>query len=359
MWIKLLFLVLTAVLVSRILRFVYVLGPHRTLHAHSPGPCRNIAPITSGAEGIALSKNGLAFLSSGYKTDDVTDERIRNAKGKIYTFDFNKPDDDASEMKIVGDVTLVAPHGISLWEGSKSIFIFVVNHGLSEDTVEIFKYNKTDTLTHLKTVRSPLFTSLNDVVAISDVSFYVTNDSSRRAGLLKIIELALLYPGASVVFYDGERGAKVVDRGTLFNGIAQSTDGRFVFVSHMLDQAIDIYQHEEDNSLSQIKTISLGSVPDNIFYDPVTGDLLVSCTIPFRYFQTTADYDLKGPSHLLQVKPSGGKDNPFETYRILEIFADDGNLLSSSSSAAIYKNQLLLGSVLEKAAYCRIIDWKE
>ena len=51
--------------------------------------------------------------------DDVFDGR----PGKIYLFDFNKPNDPIKELAIEGNVDLVnsGPHGIGLWEDKKGV----------------------------------------------------------------------------------------------------------------------------------------------------------------------------------------------------------------------------------------------
>lgn len=344
------------VLAWRILGFVYFMGPHRTIHTHWPGPCRNLAPIRSGAEGIALSSlQGLAFISSGYKTADVTDERIKNSLARVFLFDFNKPDGDAKELELIGDVRLASPHGISLWEDKEGIQIFLVDHRLTEDTIEIFRFEPPLSLRHTRTIYNPLFANLNDVIATGDSSFYVTNAASVRDGPLLTISFLLQLSTGSVVYYDGVTARQVAGNGKILNGITSSSDGRLIFVSYMVDEAIVVFRREGDGSLMRVQTISLSAILDNLFYDPATGDLLASCGIPIGFFTMITDYGHKAPSHLLRIRPlSGGRDNPFETYNIVELFADDGYLLSVSSSAALFQDKLLLGSVLEKAALCEI-----
>lgn len=331
---------------------MYWLGFHRTIHRHWPGPCRNVNPIESGAEAIALSSQGLAFMSSGYKTPDATDERIQRAVGRIYLFDFNKSDDGAKELIIKGDITLEIPHGISLWEDAEGIQIQLVHHRSAEDTVEIFRFHPPEVLLHVKTIRSPLFVDLNDVVATSNSSFYVTNMASLRPGILQTISFLLQVPTASVVYYDEDDAKLVVRNCNILNGITRSSDGKFLFVSYMFDEAVAVFQREQDGSLTRSETISLSAVPDNLFYDTDNGDLLVSCGIPIGFLRMITDYDHRAPSHLLRIRPLGGPRDPFRSYDVVEIFADDGKLLSMSSSSAKYNNRLLLGSVLHKAALC-------
>ncbi|XP_071820768.1 serum paraoxonase/arylesterase 2-like [Apostichopus japonicus] len=356
MWWKIIILGISVVLAWRIMGFVYFMGPHRTIHTHWPGPCRNLAPIRSGAEGIALSSQGLAFISSGYKIADVTDERIKNSLARVFLFDFNKPDGDAKELELIGDVRLASPHGISLWEDKEGIQIFVVDHRLIEDTIEIFRFEPPLSLRHTRTIHNPLFANLNDVIATGDSSFYVTNVASVRDGPLLTISFLLQLSTGSVVYYDGVTARQVAGNGKILNGITSSSDGRFIFVSYMVDEAIVVFRREGDGSLMRVQTISLSAIPDNLFYDPATGDLLASCGIPIGFFTMITDYGHKAPSHLLRIRPLSGerRDNPFETYNIVELFADDGNLLSVSSSAALFQDKLLLGSVLEKAALCEI-----
>ena len=58
----------------------------------------------------------ISFKGFRTNTKDVYTKR----PGRIYLFDFNKPEDAAVELKIIADPSykLVSPHGISIWTDS-------------------------------------------------------------------------------------------------------------------------------------------------------------------------------------------------------------------------------------------------
>ncbi|PIK32845.1 putative serum paraoxonase/arylesterase 2-like, partial [Apostichopus japonicus] len=178
-----------------------------------------------------------------------------------FLFDFNKPDGDAKELELIGDVRLASPHGISLWEDKEGIQIFLVDHRLTEDTIEIFRFEPPLSLRHTRTIYNPLFANLNDVIATGDSSFYVTNAASVRDGPLLTISFLLQLSTGSVVYYDGVTARQVAGNGKILNGITSSSDGRFIFVSYMVDEAIVVFRREGDGSFDESPNHQFVSYP--------------------------------------------------------------------------------------------------
>ena len=58
----------------------------------------------------------------GLRAPPPGNDYVKNRKGRIYKFDFNKPDSGVEEVKIVNadEMLDLNPHGISLWEDKKT-----------------------------------------------------------------------------------------------------------------------------------------------------------------------------------------------------------------------------------------------
>ncbi|XP_071838424.1 serum paraoxonase/arylesterase 2-like [Apostichopus japonicus] len=354
--------ILAALFVIRYLaKQVLLLGFHKTAFTHWPGPCRSVSPVEHGAEDMVLTKNGLAIITSGIDVayrGDVTDPRISAAPGKLFAFNFNKPEQNATALEFaIGTDSEFSPHGISIWEEGSETRIFVVNHRQDAETIEIFKLIgdiAKPKIEHIKSVQNPLFTSVNDVLATGPSSFYATNDGYLRFTAWRVLETLLSRPWGSVVHYDGSEAKVVVDSTFEYNGMGLSLDGQFVYIARPFSSSIMIYERSsETNDLAFHQEIAIGALPDNIFVHPVTGDLWSGCTaILHRLLAAFENIDNWAPSLVVRVRPLGTKDHPFEQFKVYDVFSDDGHIMSSSSSAAVVGNGLLIGSVMQKLVYC-------
>ena len=57
-----------------------------------------------------------SFSLQGLKALFPDSPYFKDVRGKIFSFDFNKPNDPPKEVKVVGvDPNTFQPHGISLW----------------------------------------------------------------------------------------------------------------------------------------------------------------------------------------------------------------------------------------------------
>lgn len=352
------------IIVQYVISLVIMRGYHRTVFPHHPGRCRNVSPLKTGSEDIALSSDGLAFVTSGIKLFHKlmpADSRINNFEGSIYLFDFNTPEKPAKKLRIMNLPKMkdFAPQGITLWEASNGgpISVIVVNHRLREarDTVEIFSFDRgTLTLHHQKTIFNELFRSLNDVAATGPSSFYVTNDGFYHFSPLRLVERFGMFPWGTVLHVNADNTLKVLSRMYEVSGIALSPDGKFVFITSPYGQDIHVYERDEDEKLRIYHKISLGTAPDDVTFDMATGDLIVSCfPVWHQVFKSISNFTEKGAAQVLRLTPkSSDPEKRYIATRMTEIFADDGELISQSSSAAVYKDAILIGSVTDRTVYC-------
>lgn len=365
MLIKVIKILLFLFVVRQLIWLILLAGFHKTMWNHWPGPCRNVAPIEEGAEDIVVTKEGMAIISSGVDISyrgELTDPRFKNAEGKLFSFNFNNPTKNATKLDFKADFEF-KPQGMSLWEADNGVkHIFVVNHRKAGEYVEIFKLSGTvekPVVEHVRSVEDQLFTSLNDVIATGLDSFYATNDGLLRFSNFRIFERLFRLRLGSVVHFDGSSTRVVVPSTFEYNGMDMSTDGRFVFIaSPFVSESITIYERSENNDLKFHQEVVVGTLIDNIYYDPETADLWCGCApIAHRMIEALENADAPwAPSFVLRVKGLGPKDKPFETFKLYDVFADDGILMSSSASAVVRGNKLLIGSIHHKLSYCEMTN---
>ncbi|PIK58464.1 putative serum paraoxonase/arylesterase 1-like [Apostichopus japonicus] len=338
-------------------------GYHRTVFPHYTGRCRNVSPLKTGSEDIAITSDGLAFITSGIKLFHKlvpADSRIMNFEGRIYLFDFNHPEKPAKKLRMVKlpQRKDFAPQGISIWEDKDGghISVLVVNHRLwqARDTVEIFSFDRnTLILHHKKTVINEFFRSLNDIAATGPSSFYVTNDGHYTFSPLRLLERFGMFPWGDVLHVNNDNALKVLNKMYEVSGIALSSDGRYVFIASPYGQDLHVYSRGEDDKLTIFQKINLGTAPDDITIDSSTGDLIVSC---FQYGIKSLNqlyFKERGAAQVLRLtSKSLDPDKRYIATRTIELFADDGELISQSSTAVVYGDALLIGSVTDRTVYC-------
>ncbi|XP_033101818.1 serum paraoxonase/arylesterase 1-like isoform X1 [Anneissia japonica] len=358
---KLFFVGLLAIIVHHIVTLTLILGAFKTVYNHKPGPCKVVPGIVNGSEDIAVLPNGLAFISSGidiFKLSPDADPRIQYFQGRIFQFDFNKPEEAAKVLPIEGDFDgkTLRPHGIDIWQDKQTgkVRLFAVNHYSTEDTIEVFDFDQERAaLVHHRTIQHKFIISVNDLVATGPDSFYYTNDGYYR-GVKRTLEGLLLMKWASIGYYDGKEAKIIRENGHLFNGINMSPDGKIVYVNEVFAGTMDILKRESDNSLSLLETVTFNSLCDNIFVDEV-GDIWQGChPIGYKFSLHSQNLSVPAPSQVLHVKFA---DESRRQYEISEVLSNDGSLISGSSVAAYYKGSMLVGTVVDKMAYCQIIAY--
>ncbi|KAJ2074342.1 hypothetical protein GGI09_008788, partial [Coemansia sp. S100] len=173
-------------------------------------------------------------------------------------------------------------HGFDIyWDNldpTELTFMFV-NHQRKGGAISIFKHRLgAGYIEHVKTVKSPLLFSPNDVVATSRSTFYATNDLRHKSGILHKIEVLLGMPWGHIVYYGPEGITSKAYSGIAYpNGIARSPNGALIYVSASSEPSIYAFRPEYDGALQLAgKTTFRGFVPDNISVDAATGELLVS-----------------------------------------------------------------------------------
>lgn len=323
-------------------------GYFKKINPHFAGTVTKINLIgMAGPEDITVDQqSGIAFIS----TDDRRVNQITpgSTEGAILITNLS---DSLPDIRTISPASLndFHPHGISLWTSPENKkYLFVVNHRQKDpaNTIERFEW-RNDSLIHLESIQDEkLMTSPNDVVAVGERAFYVTNDHwYSKKGIGRALEDYLQRPIAYVNYYNGTSFRKVAENIAYANGIAVSEDQKQLFVAATLGQKIILYNRDlASGDLMLFDEIKTNTGVDNIEVDK-QGDLWVGCHPQLlKFVSHAADPNKYSPSQVIKLsKEINGK------YQIEEIFLNDGSQYSGSSVAAVYKNKMLIGSVFEKS----------
>ncbi|XP_051813108.1 serum paraoxonase/arylesterase 2-like [Acanthochromis polyacanthus] len=315
---------------------------------HLPN-CVLLENLEHGSEDITILGDGLAFISTDLKFlgFPATDN-----PGKIFVLDLKDSRMKPKELRMPRnfDIETFNPHGISLYTdpSDDAVYLFVVNHPHRKSQIEVFKFVEEElSLVHLKTIKHELLYSVNDIIAVGVDSFYATNDHYfEKQFLQSYVEILLFQPWGNVVYYSPTE-VKEVSHGYYFaNGINMSPDKRHIYVADLFDHNVHVLERKEDNTLTRVKTVAVGTPVDNIEVDPETGDLWVGCH-PNTWKLFFFDPSDPAGSEIVRIQ-NIHSDKP----QVTRVYEDDGHVLIGSSVATTYGGKLLIGTVFHKALIC-------
>ena len=337
-------LILTLVLVAFIVKTLYEAGVFKSIKSRFAGTEKVIKVAAGGAEDITINQQtGIAYISADARCATLAG-KPNPAKGTIYWLDVKNP--DALPIDMLPDFKPeFHPHGISYFKTkSGKELLFVVNHTKQNTTQKVERFEiRGKKLVHIETIQHKLMNLPNDLVAVNERQFYVTNDHKYLKGFGRVMEEYLRLPYGSVNFYDGKTMTKVADGITYANGINTSLNGKTVFVTSPTNNQLFVFDRKADNTLTQVESIKTGTGADNIELD-TKGNLWMGCHPKlFSFVAHSKNPKKKAPSEVIKMSyQSKG------VYDITSVYMNDGNNLSASSAAAVYKDNLLIGGVFDK-----------
>jgi arylesterase / paraoxonase len=348
------------VLLFLIVIFSYVLigilipaGVFKSIEPHFDGRIEKIVLPIAGAEDITIDQHtGIAFISADDRRANI--KQSGSVQGGIFIMRLN---DSIPQLQNITPSHLddFHPHGISLWrEADGRVFLFVINHKQKDPAhvVERFEW-RNDSLFHLESIAdSLLMTSPNDMVAVGERSFYVSNDHYyAKGGIGRTLEDYLQRAIAYVNYYDGKSFKKATEGIAYPNGMALSPDQSQIFVAATTGRKLIVYDRDLNNGdLNYKYELALQTGADNIETD-AQGNLWIGSHPQLLKFAGHVGNPKKfSPSQVLKLSPdASGK------FQTKEIFLNDGFDYSGSSVAAVYKDIILIGSVFEDSIlFCKL-----
>ncbi|MCK4821210.1 SMP-30/gluconolactonase/LRE family protein, partial [bacterium] len=207
-------------------------------------------------------------------------------------------------------------------------------------------------LKHIESIQGNLMTSPNDITAIGERHFYVTNDHGATSPLGRKAEDYLRLSISYVLFFDGSEFRKVAGDMSYANGMALSNDKRTLYVSSTVGGLIRLFSRDKKSGdLKFIKDIVLKTGVDNLNVDN-NGNLWVGCHPKLLTFVKHSKDPLKrSPSQILKIRfnKTGG-------YSVDEVYLNSGKEISGSSVGVLYRDRFLIGSVFENRFLdCRLV----
>jgi arylesterase/paraoxonase len=316
-------------------------GEFKDIAPHFEGECEVMTGVLSSEDMTIYYQTGVAFISSADRRPLFQGKAART--GAIHALDLTSTDPQL--VNLTEDFPReFHPHGMGLFIGPHGrVSLFVVNHCQDDHFIEIFDYRNMK-LIHRDSIQGELMHSPNDVVPVGPRSFYVTNDHGNSSELGRTLEEYLQLARSYVLYYDG-RDFSVAAEGLAYaNGINISRDGKTITVAATVGGKIYVYdRNPESGDLKLRHTIDLNTGVDNIEVDAM-GNLWVGAHPKLlTYVAYAKDPQKLSPSQVLKVSIQG--DGSYVTD---EIYLDRGETLSGSSVAAVFKDRLLIGSVLDE-----------
>ncbi|GIV33286.1 MAG: arylesterase [Chitinophagales bacterium] len=315
-------------------------GEFKKLRPHFAGIISRVEGVV-GAEDITIARDkAIAYISSD---DRYAAIKGRPAQGGIYGLRLDIAGAEPFLLKRIPEQE-IHPHGISYYlSPSGEAFLFVVDHTGGRQAILIYQFQGDSILALKRIIHHPMLVSPNDITAVDEDKFYCTNDHGSAGKVSKMLEDYLQLQRSHVVYYDGKQ-LRVVAKGIGFsNGIQVSKDGKEVYVAATTEKRVHVYERGTDGGLTLKTSIDLHTGVDNIELD-YSGNLWIGCHPKLLTFvRHAADTSRQAPSQVIRVVRHA--DGSFTSD---EVFLNSGNALSGSSVAAVYKDILLIGPVLER-----------
>ncbi|MCA0363513.1 MAG: SMP-30/gluconolactonase/LRE family protein [Bacteroidetes bacterium] len=294
-----------------------------------------------GIEDITIDQEtGIAYFSSH-------DRRNPESLGKILSADIKKDTLVFNDLSSKFKLNEFRPHGISFLKlKDKRKFLFVISHGKTKHDVLKFEILG-DSLKYLNRYSSSEFISPNDLLAVGENQFFVTNDHNTRTKWKVFLFDFFRIPTGNVVYFDGNRAKAASDKICYPNGINISDDGTKIFLTSTLEKKIFTFRPSAaSQTLELTEEAPIKYSPDNI-EKTVDGKLLVACHPKNLAFLSHRKSEKNlSPSAIFEINQNNLKEQNL-------IFLDDGSKISGSSVAAPFenrdgKNGTLVGCVFDK-----------
>jgi arylesterase/paraoxonase len=235
--------------------------------------------------------------------------------------------------------------GISLVRRDGQTLLYAINKSVG---IEVFRLQDAS-LRHETTLRNPLISNPNEVLATVDGHLYVSNISA-HGGLRGALSTLFKTRSGNVVHFHGDKWDVAAGPIGFGNGMLVSPDGRTFWVAGFGDRRL--YEYERDVSTGALifhREISTSGYPDNLQWRQY----------PVMDIATHPSYARAG-LHVLAPSLFNSHSRVEEvdagTAARSTLFDDDGKRISAASTAVVYGTHLFISQI--RGSY--VLDcWKQ
>ncbi|CAF2699321.1 unnamed protein product [Rotaria sp. Silwood2] len=331
-------------------------GLFRRIETVGLDKCRLVVPPggdDQAFEDFAIDyEKGIAYMAcddrSWFHTFNLSNQNIKK-QGKIFTLDIQS--ETFKQLNLINyPYEHFHPLGISLLK-RKHNQLFMTNYRIDNGeiigTVDIFEIDSSNEnqIKWIDSVVHPLFTVPDDVLAIDEKTFYVTNVYYYRkdkSNLMHTFEVFFKRPWTNLLLCSKTNEWQcsiVVDSISMANGVASSIDFKTIYVASTTEKRIRVYErHTENNSLSYVQSLFVPFLVDNIIVNEHDEVIVAGHPNVISFMLYAADpRHHRAPSEVA-LFPYPKSNSIFKT-----LLLTNGELLSASTVGGTYKQKLLVG----------------
>jgi hypothetical protein len=318
--------VIAGLIVFFALRYAMVEGFFNSGTAITPEACRPIAAGLQGPQDFQIDPAHDAMFVSAINRE--AKQAYSDPHDGLYLLKLDDP--SAQPVRLAGTPIDFHPDGLSLYRDQGGETLMVIDHKPNgRHMVEIYSVDfsgNVPVLSQQSVVQSGAMVRPNDLAAVGQNQFYVTNDHVTREPLGRFAEDYLLWPHADVLLYNGMGFRIVTQRIAMPNGILAK--GALLYVTATNERRVIAFNRQDfTGDITEAGSLSIPARLDNLSTD-VAGNLIV------------AGEAKPGTAQIFRVHL--GPDGVPVSYETL--FSDDGHLLKSANSAGVYNGHLFIGS---------------
>jgi hypothetical protein len=315
--------VIAGLVVFFVLRYALVQGVFNSVAEMTPGPCKPIATGLKGPGDLSIDTAHNVLLVAARNSEKP------DAQDGIYVL---KLDDPAGPpQRLAGTPADFHPDGISLFrdESGKETLMAIDRKPNSRQMVEFYSLDfsgDAPKASQQSVVQSGVMVSPNDLAAVGENQFYVSNDHVTHDRLGRFAEDYLLWPHADVLLYNGMGFRIATQRIAAPSGILAR--GSSLYVTAANERRLIAFAREDfTGNLDEAGSLSLPARLRHLTAD-AQGNLIV------------AGETRPGTAQVFRVRLGpDGKPLSYDT-----LFSDDGHLIKGANSAAVYNGHLFIGS---------------
>uniref|UniRef100_A0A915JR34 Arylesterase n=1 Tax=Romanomermis culicivorax TaxID=13658 RepID=A0A915JR34_ROMCU len=192
----------------------------------------------------------------------------------------------------------------------------------------------------------------NNLAILDKEEFFVSNDAYFKNSFLKNLEFLLpIFKFGSIVYYNKGKARNADSFLFMPNGLSVDKQKRHLFVGSIITKQLWIYNIDNDRNIVRTKSIDVGAMIDNVFFDDNKNTVWLGCHPVSHLLAAHLGHPktVSAPSLILAVEFT---DKQMNNYTIKDYYADDGKELWASTVAVPYQNQLLIGTITDRLMLC-------